>query len=185
MPACASAASWNAVKSLWPSQRLLRRGDRGEVDPVEQPRPAVAAAHGDRAARRRGSAAMRMTAARRSSSVAEKRCQRADAVGSTMTRWPSASSRSAARARSLRARSQSRRARRSRCRRSAPSSARVLPPRREEIRQQRAAGFRRDAAGHRRVMIEPRLGEEIDDRCRTRRSSDRARRTPAGECARA
>jgi tRNA(Arg) A34 adenosine deaminase TadA len=39
-----------------------------------------------------------MTAARRSSSVAAKRCQRVAQVGSTTTRWPAEVSRSTARA---------------------------------------------------------------------------------------
>ena len=160
MPACASAASWNAVKSQWPSQRLPAPRERGEVEAVEQPRPAVAAAHGDRRRRRRGSSAMRMIAARRSSSRPAKRCQRARARRIDDDAMAERASR--ATARSIAAGSVAKPGRRVEA--DAESAHHALTPRGEELGQQRAALVGAHAAGHRRVMVEPRLGEEVDHR---------------------
>ena len=84
MPACVSAASWNAVKSLYPIHRLRARRAR-KIEAIDKPRPPVTATHRDRELDG-GSSAIRATAASRSSSVPAKRCQRVLHVGSITTR---------------------------------------------------------------------------------------------------
>ena len=76
---------------------LAGERERREIDAIEQPRPAVAAAHRHRDVRRRGcrpSARSRRAARRRSPRSAASACVQ---VGSTTTRWPSAASRATAR----------------------------------------------------------------------------------------
>ena len=48
IPARASAANWNAVKSLYPSQRLPALGQQAEIKTGQETRPAVAAAQSNR-----------------------------------------------------------------------------------------------------------------------------------------
>ena len=151
------------------SSACRSRASAAIVEAVEEARPAVAAAHRDRDVDVVASSAMRAIAARRSSSVAgEALPARSRASDRRRRDGRAAASRADGARRRPRARSRSRPARRGRSRRSRHRAQRRARRNRTAARRIRRRARR---AVTRRVVIEPRLGEEVDHRAARRRSS--------------
>ena len=181
IPACASAASWKAVKSLvaHPAACCAAAQRREDRSAVEQPRPAVAAAQPaiaspDAGCARRTHASPRGARRRRRRKAIATRLRH---VGSTTTRWPQraysrCTARSTASGSIAKPAGATGRCRtvagswRSRYSRLATRTSDSSSPHSRRARTPRGDG---------RVMIEPRLREEIDRPSRRRRIFGSAR----------